>query len=163
MCKYRRKWDKSPQGRAYKAQKRKRWRVAHKDQDNFYTRQRRYRKKHARGSHTLAQWKALVKFVGQKCVRCGCRSLELTEDHILPLSVGGTNYIWNIQPLCGRCNSLKHTRCESYIGLIVKITINGKQMNPDETPVQVPETQPETPAEPTADTAAEQSAEQTQE
>lgn len=33
-----------------------------------------------------------------------------TIDHIMPLTRGGTNFIGNIQLVCGWCNRQKHTR-----------------------------------------------------
>ena len=33
--------------------------------------------------------------------------IKLSEDHITPLSIGGTNDISNIQPLCRNCNAKK--------------------------------------------------------
>lgn len=44
---------------------------------------------------------------GRSCVNCGStESIEL--HHIVPLSVGGTNNISNIVPLCGKCHMGVH-------------------------------------------------------
>lgn len=41
-----------------------------------------------------------------KCLECGAKD-NLTVDHIVPLSRGGTNYFANLQTLCKNCNSKK--------------------------------------------------------
>lgn len=68
---------------------------------------RRYaREKGAIGSHTLVEWNDLLFSYGSCCAACGSDK-ELTKDHIIPLSKGGSDYIENIQPLCKSCNSRK--------------------------------------------------------
>lgn len=61
------------------------------------------------GEHfSLGEWERLVEACGNRCLGCGA-SGELTVDHITPLSLGGSNRISNIQPLCETCNNLKGT------------------------------------------------------
>lgn len=68
---------------------------------------RRYaREKQAEGSHTLLEWQRLKISFGNKCANCK-EIKPLTKDHIKPLSLGGTDYITNIQPMCRNCNSRK--------------------------------------------------------
>lgn len=76
----------------------------------FYEKQRRARK--AIGHHALGEWETLKVQYGFSCPACGKvePEIKLTEDHIIPLMRGGSNYIENIQPLCGRCNSKKGTK-----------------------------------------------------
>jgi 5-methylcytosine-specific restriction endonuclease McrA len=60
-----------------------------------------------RGPHfTATQWLELVLACGGRCLACGS-SGDLTVDHVIPLSLGGTNTIENIQPLCSECNGIK--------------------------------------------------------
>lgn len=66
-------------------------------------------KRAAEGSHTEAQWQALCDETGNVCLACGVPR-PLTRDHIVPVSLGGTNDISNIQPLCRPCNSAKGNR-----------------------------------------------------
>jgi 5-methylcytosine-specific restriction endonuclease McrA len=70
---------------------------------------RRILKLNAEGSHTLAEWKAIVERQGGVCAACGFEK-KLTRDHIVPLSKGGSDYATNIQGLCGPCNSRKGAR-----------------------------------------------------
>lgn len=77
---------------------------------------RHYREKSAPGSHTLGEWELLKKQYGYCCPSCGkCEpEIKLTEDHIVPIIKGGSNYIENIQPLCRSCNCSKHTKTINY-------------------------------------------------
>jgi 5-methylcytosine-specific restriction endonuclease McrA len=65
--------------------------------------------------HTLEtrkKWELLKKQYGYTCPMCGKKEpkIKLTEDHIIPLSKGGSDYIENIQPLCVSCNTKKYTK-----------------------------------------------------
>ena len=73
---------------------------------------RRARRLNAEGSHTQEEWELLKKQYGYTCPACGGKESEikLTEDHIVPLVKGGSDYIENIQPLCRSCNCSKHTK-----------------------------------------------------
>lgn len=77
-----------------------------------HARNYRAQRKGAIGSHTLSEWESLKRSCSYRCVFCGKAEplIKLTRDHILPISKGGSNFISNIQPLCGSCNSTKHNR-----------------------------------------------------
>jgi 5-methylcytosine-specific restriction endonuclease McrA len=62
------------------------------------------------GSHTDEQWKIVLDNYGMRCLACGETGVKLTKDHILPVILGGSNDISNIQPLCKPCNSRKHAK-----------------------------------------------------
>lgn len=87
----------------------KKWKKDNPEKQRFIEKRRRSRKINAEGSHTHEQWIELKNQYGCRCVRCQKHESEvkLTQDHIIPLSKGGTDYIDNIQPLCFSCNSSK--------------------------------------------------------
>lgn len=66
----------------------------------------------AEGSHTSEEFEEMKKFYNYMCLCCKKfePEIKLGEDHIIPLSKSGTNYIENIQPLCGSCNSIKNVK-----------------------------------------------------
>lgn len=66
------------------------------------------------GSFTQAEWNGLLDKYGHICLSCRRDDIPLTQDHVIPLSKGGSNTIENIQPLCGPCNSSKHTKTIDY-------------------------------------------------
>ena len=77
---------------------------------------RRALKLKAEGTHSQGEWETLKAQYNWTCPACKKREPEitLTEDHIIPLSKGGSNRIENIQPLCRSCNCKKHTNIIKY-------------------------------------------------
>jgi 5-methylcytosine-specific restriction endonuclease McrA len=66
------------------------------------------------GEHfTTEEWLALMEFYGGRCLCCGSQE-SITVDHITPLSLGGSNSIADIQPLCESCNLLKGATVVDY-------------------------------------------------
>lgn len=79
---------------------------------NWLKNRYKQRKKAAEGSHTFREWCQLKEHNGYACIVCGRKEpeIKLTEDHVIPLIRGGTDYINNIQPLCAKCNSCKNSK-----------------------------------------------------
>lgn len=63
----------------------------------------------ALGDHSTEQWFALREEFDNRCVRCCAPYRIITRDHIVPIFMGGSNGIENIQPMCTSCNSGKGT------------------------------------------------------
>lgn len=87
-----------------------------KENTYMLLRKRRALKRNSEGSHTLDEWNKLKEKYNYTCLCCGKQEpkIKLTEDHIIPLSLGGNNYIENIQPLCISCNSSKRIKTTDY-------------------------------------------------
>lgn len=80
----------------------------------FLNNRRAKRERSAEGMHSFTEWTSLLNATHNMCLACGRDDIALTRDHIVPLSLGGTNWISNIQPLCGVCNSKKGTKIIDY-------------------------------------------------
>lgn len=61
------------------------------------------------GEYTTLEWNNTLNEFFNKCAYCGCDE-RMTIDHVVPLSSGGTSFISNIIPSCGKCNSNKHAK-----------------------------------------------------
>ena len=94
----------------------KKWVENNREYKNFLNLRRHAKKKKAEGSHIFRDWESLKKQYGYTCPACkkSESEIKLTEDHIIPLSKEGSDYITNIQPLCKSCNSKKHTKIIKY-------------------------------------------------
>ena len=98
----------------------KNWRHKNIKKILLWNRKRLLVKKGVIGTHTSEEWEHLKEYHDFRCVKCSATERELkeiwrgtsfnklTKDHIVPISRGGTDYIWNIHPLCITCNSRKH-------------------------------------------------------
>lgn len=70
------------------------------------------------GTHTGAEWWALVRRVAMRCAYCGIKTTVLppfhrpdglAKDHAVPLARGGSDSIENLAVACRGCNAEKGT------------------------------------------------------
>lgn len=60
----------------------------------------------AAGDLTPEQWREIWEFYGGKCAHCEIRPAT-EQDHIYPISRGGSHSAGNVCPACHGCNSAK--------------------------------------------------------
>jgi 5-methylcytosine-specific restriction endonuclease McrA len=71
----------------------------------------RDRQRAAEGSHTAADIRRIHAEQGGKCACCGTPlSYDYHVDHIMPLTLGGSNWPDNLQALCEFCNISKNAK-----------------------------------------------------
>ncbi len=117
-----RPYDKERERRRNQTEKRKaflsanlkRWRRANPQKLAVQLARRRARKLNAEGDLTVEEFEALCEKYDNACLRCGDRDALLTPDHVIPLSLEGSNLAENIQPLCVNCNSWKNVKVIDY-------------------------------------------------
>src|SRR5690606_31916768 len=89
-----------------------RWRKNNPERHKAIIWRRNAKLRALKGSFTAEDWSALKARYDYRCLCCGRREPEivLSVDHVVPISLGGSNTIDNIQPLCKPCNSSKGNR-----------------------------------------------------
>lgn len=91
-------------------EKRLTWRAANPDTVRAAWQRRRSRKRDLPATLTAEQWQAIKVAFKHRCAYCGAKNVNLTQDHVTPLSKGGGYVIQNIVPACAQCNSRKGNR-----------------------------------------------------
>lgn len=90
-------------------QRRLEWRNANRDTVAHWNRLTKAQRRGAEGTHTKAEARALLERQEYCCANCEANLLLIEPhlDHFVPLILGGTNYVSNLQWLCATCNLTK--------------------------------------------------------
>jgi len=90
----------------------KRWRNNNPEKMRLIDKRKKFRRRNAIGNFTFKEWENKLKEFNNCCAYCKkpLNENEITIDHKIPLSRGGTNYIENLVPSCMSCNSKKGKR-----------------------------------------------------
>lgn len=89
------------------------WKKANPHRVALHFANRKARVMNAGGKLSAEEWFILCFVFGFRCACCK-EVNKLTPDHIIPVSRGGSSWLWNIQPLCMRCNSAKNINTVDY-------------------------------------------------
>lgn len=89
----------------------RRWVEANPERAALNSRIKKHRRR-AAGVLTVKDWQSVLSLYGDRCLACGAD--DVTIDHIIPVSQGGSNTVDNVQPLCGACNAKKATKTIDY-------------------------------------------------
>jgi 5-methylcytosine-specific restriction enzyme A len=75
-----------------------------------------YLKRSSGDGITLEQWEFIKKQFNHTCPSCHKSEpeIKLTQDHIVPIKLGGEHSIKNLQPLCLSCNAKKGIKIIKY-------------------------------------------------
>ena len=87
-------------------------------------RRQKYERRGAPGYYTEEQLQARIDFYGRRCYLCDCDWDALPAghkhiDHVVPISLGGTNWPANLRPACETCNLSKNAKpLDKYLALL---------------------------------------------
>lgn len=108
-------YRKKPEFRKMQQMWNDKWRINNKEKVLFIRRKSESKRRSLiknNGDFTLEEWNKKKQEYNNCCACCKVSSdiSKLTVDHIVPVSIGGSNDISNIQPLCRSCNSKKFNK-----------------------------------------------------
>jgi 5-methylcytosine-specific restriction endonuclease McrA len=90
----------------------RKWKLENPERVRALNNRRRATKANASGTFTAEQWDARLAYYDGECVYCGTTD-DITIEHRIPLSRGGTNWPSNLVPACTTCNCKKGTKTET--------------------------------------------------
>lgn len=98
------------ENREYFKDKWQEWYLQNYERAKQKSRNRRAMERQVGGTISTEDWLNLVNEFNSCCAYCGKYDKNITQDHIIPISRGGSNTIENILPACWLCNCKKNDK-----------------------------------------------------